>query len=410
MAHYAYVIAGGGAAAAYAARELVARGARPGEVALVSEESVLPYHRYPLSKAYLTQRVPLDVFLVNRPYFYEDSGIQTRLGVRISALDTERATLRLEQEEIIAYENLLIATGAKPIKFDCEGAGSPDLFYLRDINDAQSIRTRAETSETAVLIGGGFTGLELGASLCRIGLKVTLVYMEDRLMPFLFTERMHEFFAHLYEEHGVTLVPSQTVHRFVDAGDGRIEVHLESGDVVKGDFAVAGIGVEPAVDIARGTPIHLDNGIYVNEFLETGAPGVWAAGDVANYADLVYGRRRRGEHMQKARDQGISAARNMTGLRQEYRGVPYCFSEFFEYKWEFWGDQSDCDEVLYVGDLEHGTFSTWWTCHDIVRAAFAMGRVDEERTRARLCVQEQREIPRDIRQRAHVYLETGAGT
>jgi len=409
MAHYAYVIAGGGAAAAYAARELVARGARPGAVALVSEESALPYHRYPLSKAYLTQRVPLDAFFVNRPYFYEDSGIETRLGAGISELDTERAALRLESDDTITYEKLLIATGAKPVKLTCEGAGSPNLFYLRDINDAQSIRTRAETSETAVLIGGGFTGLELGASLCRIGLKVTLVYMENRLMPFLFTERMHEFFARLYEERGVTLVPSQTVNRFADPADGGIEVQLESGDELKGDFAVAGIGVEPAVEIARGTPIHIDDGIYVNEFLETGAPGVWAAGDVANYPDLIYGGRRRGEHMQNARDQGICASRSMTGLRPEYRGVPYYFSEFFEYKWEFWGDGSDCDEVLYVGDLEHGTFSTWWTCHDAVRAAFVMGRVDEERTRARLCVQEQREVPRDIRQRAQVDIETHAG-
>ena len=410
MGHYAYVIAGGGAAAAYAARELVARGARPGEVALVSEESVLPYHRYPLSRAYLTQRVPLDVFLVNRPYFYEDSGIETKLGARISRLDTERAELRLESGDTITYENLLIATGSKPIKFNCEGAGSRSLFYLRDINNAQAIRTKAETSETAVLIGGGFMSLELGASLCRIGVKVTLVYMENRLMPFLFTDRMHEFFARLYGERGVTLVPSQTVNRFADAGDGRIEVQLESGDVLKGDFAVAGIGVQPAVDIARGTPIRIDDGIYVNEFLETGAPGVWAAGDVANYPDLVYGRRRRGEHMQNARDQGISAARNMTGLSREYRGVPYYFSEFFEYKWEFWGDGSDCDEVLCVGDLEHGTFSTWWTCHEAVRAAFVMGRVNEERTRARLCVQEQCEVPRDIRQHAQVYLETHAGT
>jgi hypothetical protein len=114
--------------------------------------------------------------------------------------------------------------------------------------------------------------------------------------------------------------------------------------------------------------------------------------------------------MQNARDQGICASRNMTGLRQEYRGVPYYFSEFFEYKWEFWGDVSDCDEVLYVGDLEHGTFSTWWICRGLVRAAFVMGRVDEERTRARLCVQEQREAPHDIRQRAHTDVETHAGT
>ena len=410
MPHYAYVIAGGGAAAAYSARELVARGARRGDVALISEESALPYHRYPLSKAYITQRVPLDVFLVNRPHFYEDNEIKVWLDTRISSLDTGQAAIHIEEREPITYDNLLIATGSKPVRFDCEGAQSPRLFYLRNISNAQVIRTKAESAETAVLIGGGFNGLELAASLSRMGLKISLVYMENQLMPFLFTARMHEFFFKLYTDRGIDMLPLHTVDKFHDTPDGRIEVHLQEGNPLKADFAVAAIGVKPAVDVAQGTNITIDDGIRVNEFLETGAPQVWAAGDVANYPDLIYGGRRRGEHLQNARDQGIAAARNMTGLHQEYRTIPYYFSEFFEYKWEFWGDPSECDQILHVGDVEHGTFSTWWTCNDVVHAAFVMGRVDEERTRARICVQEQREVPHDIRLRGHIESETHAGT
>lgn len=402
MADYTFVIAGGGAGAAYASRELVSRGARPGEIALISEEPALPYHRYPLSKAFLTERIPVDSFVVNRAYFYEDSGVHTRLGSRIAGLDTEQGVVRLENGDSVGYENLLIATGAKPIRFQCEGADSDKLFYLRNVNDALAIREAARANETVTLIGGGFTGTELAASLSRMGLKATLVFMEDRLMPFVFTGRIHDFFSRLYETRGIELVPGEVVNRFAQTGDGRIQTYLESGASLKSDFAVAGIGAEPAAEIAAGTPLEIDNGIRVNEYLETNVPNVWAAGDVANFPDLVYGRRRRGQHLQNAREQGILAARNMTGQHGEYRAVPYMFSEFFEYKWEFWGDWTDAEEALYVGDIEHGTFSTWWVRDDIVRAAFVTGRVDEERTRARLCVQEQREVPRDIRQRAQV--------
>jgi len=410
MADYTFVIAGGGAAAAYAARELVSRGARAGEIALISEEPALPYHRYPLSKSYLTQHLPIDSFGINRAYFYEDSGIDTRLDSPIAGLDTERGGIQLNSGDFLSYESLLIATGAKPIRFQCEGADSGKLFYLRDAGDALAIRETAQESETVVLIGGGFTGLELSASLSQMGLKATLVYAEDRLMPFLFTDRMHDFFSKLYEKRGIRLVAREVVNRFAETGDGRIQTYLESGGSLKSDFAVAGIGAKPAVEIARDTKLEIDNGIVVNEFLETGVPNIWAAGDVANFPDLVYNRRRRGEHLHNARDQGSLAAQNMTGQHVEYRAVPYMFSEFFEYKWEFWGDCTDAEEVLYVGDLEHGTFSTWWVRDDIVRATFVTGRVDEERTRARLAVQEQREVPRDIRQRAQVNVATPAGT
>jgi NADPH-dependent 2,4-dienoyl-CoA reductase/sulfur reductase-like enzyme len=375
---YDMVILGGGVAAGYAAQQFIKQGLAPEQLRIVSADDALPYDRPPLSKAYLRGKKQEQAILINPPEFYREHGIDVMLETRVEGVDFEDRRLMLAGGAPLPFDKLLIATGSHVRTLDLPNARLPGIHYLRRLSDARRIREASQHAQRAVLIGGGYIGMEVSASLAQVGLAVTVVFPNGRLMEKFFTPEMSAFFQRYYQDRGVTVVPNEKVASF-EGQDRVTAVVLESGDRLPVDLVVAGIGVKPSTELFEGTDLHLEDGVVVNKYLETNLPGIYAVGDVANYYDAVFQRRRRIEHWDNAVEQGKHVSRLMLGAHKEYLHVPYFFSDIFDLSYEFWGDTADADRVVYRGDLDSGEFSVWWLAGDTLVAAFVMGRPDEER-------------------------------
>ena len=375
------VILGGGMVAGYAAKQLVELGLRKGELAILSADNALPYERPPLSKSFLAGKDSEDAIKINPEDFYSEHGIEVRLQCEVTAIDVKRKRLTLKDNDDFGFQRLIIATGARPRILNIPGSRLQNLFYLRSLNDSKMIRNAAEKAKRAVVIGGGFIGMEVAAVLAQKGIEVAMVLNEDRVFKRLFSPEMSSFFERYYAARGVRLIKSMSVTE-LRGGEAVSSAVLKNGEALECDLVVAGIGAQPAIDIVASSGVEVDNGILVNEYLQTSHPDVFAAGDVANYPDVIFGKRRRVEHWDNAVSQGQYCARLLTGDRTPFRHVPYFFSDVFDLSYEYWGDLSDADEVVYRGNVSSSSFSAWWLRQQRVVAAFTMNRPDEERNTA----------------------------
>ncbi len=374
-----FVILGGGMVAGYAAKQMVESGLKAGELTILSADTSIPYERPPLSKGFLAGKDSEESIQINPPDFYKQHGIDVKLGYEVSSLHAQGKKLVSKTAEEFGFETLIIATGARPRTLNVPGGKLEGLFYLRSLSDSKAIREAAEKAKRAVVIGGGFIGMEVAAVLAQKKIEVTMVLNDDRIGKRLFTPEMSNFFEKYYAERGVNIVKSETVTEL--RGDGRVKsVLLGKGREVPCDLVVAGIGVQPITEMLSG--LDLNDGVVVNEYLETGQPGIFAAGDVANYQDVLFGKRRRVEHWDNAVSQGQHCARVVLGERTPFRHVPYFFSDVFDLSYEYWGDTSGADQVVHRGDLSTRSFSVWWLRQKKLVAAFVMNRPDEERESA----------------------------
>jgi NADPH-dependent 2,4-dienoyl-CoA reductase/sulfur reductase-like enzyme len=377
--------------AGYAAKELVERGLRSGELLLLSADSDPPYERPPLSKGFLAGEEPEERVFINPPTFYQEHGIEVRLAAPVRSLDTERRRLHGADGHTYDYERLLLATGAQVRVLDVPGGRLPGVFYLRSLDDSRRIRAAMAEARRAVVIGGGFIAMEVSAVLARKGIDTTMVFPGTRVWQRLFTPEISQFFQRYYEQRGVRLEPRTSVVAF--AGEWRVTgVVTDRGDRLPADLVVVGIGVEPATGPLRDAGLRLEDGVVVNEYLEAGPPGVYAAGDVARYRDLLFDTYRRVEHWDNAVEQGRHAARQLRGERQPFVHVPYFFSDVFDLSYEFWGDHTGADVVVSRGRVESGSFSVWWLRSGRLVAAFVLNRPDEERAAASTWIGERRRL------------------
>jgi NADPH-dependent 2,4-dienoyl-CoA reductase/sulfur reductase-like enzyme len=391
MSKHKYLILGGGMVAGYAAKELVERGLRPGELAIVSADDTLPYERPPLSKGYLAGEQDLKSIQISDEAFYEDHEIEVRLETPVSRVDPRAKKLDTRSGESVSFEKLVLATGAYPRHFPGLQQTPAGLHYLRSVADSSRIRDRSQGARQAVVVGGGFIGMEVASVLARKSVETTLALPEDRVWERFFTPEMSQFFEKYYENRGVRLEHKASVDSISDAGKG-VRVRLKSGKELQADLAVAGIGALPATDLFEGTELKLDHGIVVNEYLETGVDGVWAAGDVTNYYDAIFRTNRHTEHWDNAVEQGKHVARALTGDRARFVHVPYFFSDVFDLSYEFWGDNSGADRVAYRGNLASGEFSVWWLKGGRLQAAFVMRRPEQEREWATRYIESQEPV------------------
>ena len=376
-----FVILGGGMVAGYAAKQLVELGIAPGELAILSADTSVPYERPPLSKGFLAGRDSEESIRINPEDFYRQHGIELRLGCTVAAVDAELKDLSLASGGAFGFDNLIVATGARPRTLDIPGARLPGVHYLRSLDDSKAIRQAAANVKRAVVIGSGFIGMEVAAVLAQKGVEVAMVLREDRIWKQFFTPQMSSYFESYYTARGVRFVKNAVVKE-LRGGPAVTAAVLDSGQTVACEMVAAGIGVVPVTEPLAASGIELENGVKVNEYLETNRPGVWAAGDVANYPDVLFGKRRRVEHWDNAVSQGQHCARALMGERAPFRHVPYFFSDVFDLSYEFWGDPAGADETVHRGDVSSGSFSVWWLRRGILVAAFTMNRPDEERETA----------------------------
>ncbi|XP_030493268.2 monodehydroascorbate reductase [Cannabis sativa] len=398
---FKYVIVGGGVSAGYAAREFAKQGVKPGELAIISKEAVAPYERPALSKAYLfpdsPARLPGFHVCVGSggerllPEWYKEKGIGLILSTEIVKADLAGKTLVSAAGETFKYQILVIATGSTVIKltdFKVQGADAKNIFYLREIDDADTLveAIKAKKNGTAVIVGGGYIGLELGAALRINNLDVTMVYPEPWCMPRLFTSEIAAFYEGYYANKGVKIIKGTVATGFSSNANGEVtEVKLKDGRVLEADIVVVGVGGRPLTTLFKGQVEEEKGGIKTDAFFKSSVPDVYAVGDVATFPLKLYNENRRVEHVDHSRKSAEQAVKAIKASEEgksveEYDYLPYFYSRSFDLAWQFYGD--NVGETVLFGDNNPETpkakFGTYWIKDGKVIGAFLEGGNPEE--------------------------------
>lgn len=336
----------GGGAAGFAAAEILRRENYAGAITLISADPDAPCDRPNLSKDYLAGHAEEGWIPLESPEFYAEAQIELMLGTRVTALDAPSRSVELEDGRRLGFDSVLLATGAEPAHLSVAGADLPHVHTLRSLADSRAIVSAAATSRNAVVIGASFIGLEVAASLRARDLSVHVVAPEARPMEKILGAVAGDFIRALHESHGVTFHLGQTV-----ASISRTELTLGNGSRLPADLVVVGIGVRPLTALAERAGLALDRGIVVDEYLETSAPGIFAAGDAARWPDPVSGDKIRVEHWVVAERMGQVAARNMLGYRERFCFAPFFWSQHYDLVFAYVGHAEQYDRIEIDGDL-----------------------------------------------------------
>jgi NADPH-dependent 2,4-dienoyl-CoA reductase/sulfur reductase-like enzyme len=368
------VIVGGGLASAQAIKSFRESGGE-GPIALISKDETLPYHRPPLSKRFLrgeTDEEPL----VEDEAFYVDHGVEVMLETEVSSVDTRERSVQVGGDEL-GYGKLLLASGAWPRRLPVPGADLDNVFTLRTVANSKAIRAAAESSERAVVVGAGFIGMEVAASLRQLDKQVSLIHLGRWLFDQLGVEQLSDELSALYESKGVELVLGNEVDAF--EGDGSLHaVTTKNGRSVEADLAVVGIGVAPLTDFLEGSGIELDDGIVVDQRFETNVPDVYAAGDVARFYDPLFGTRRRIEHWSNANYQGAEVGKILAGTGEGYNRISEFFTEIFGITIRVFGDaRRDAQVTVHGSLLENDMYALYGDENEEVIGALSIGQSKE---------------------------------
>ena len=352
------VIIGASLAGAKAAEALRKEG-YDGRIVMFGDEPRLPYLRPPLSKEYLRGESPFDKTLVHPPAWYDEQRIELNLATPVRALDSATHEVVLADGHRLAFDRLLIATGSSPRRLTIPGNGLAGVHYLRTVEDADAIRDAAVGAHRVVVIGGGWIGAEVAASMRQLGLPVTVVAPGSVLLERVLGTEVGTVYRDLHAEHGVELVMNQRAAAF--RGTNKVEsVEIADGTRIQGDLVVVGVGAQPRTELAAEAGLDVGDGIFVDEHLQTSVPGIFAAGDVASAWHPLLGSRFRVEHWDNARRQGRAAARNMLGMAEPYVRIPYFYSDQYDLSMEYAGFASAWDQVVFRGEPADREFVAFW--------------------------------------------------
>ncbi|HKW02241.1 MAG TPA: FAD-dependent oxidoreductase [Vicinamibacterales bacterium] len=342
----ASVVILGGGAAGLAAADMLRRQGYGGSITMLSADDSPPSDRPNLSKDYLAGTAKEDWIPLRAPEFYTDNKIDLVLQARAASLDLTQRVVQLDGGKTHRFDALLIATGADPVKIDVPGAAPAQVHYLRSFSDSKAIVARADKAKSVVVVGASFIGLEVAASLRARKLDVHVVAPETEPLARVMGPEIGRVIRRVHEEHGVVFHLGCTV-----ANVDRRTVTLSDGGTVDADFLVLGVGVRPAIALAEKAGLTIDRGISVNEYLETSATGVFAAGDVARWPDRHSGERIRVEHWVVAERQGQTAARNILGARERFDTAPFFWSQHYDLVINYVGHAEHWDHIEVDGDL-----------------------------------------------------------
>jgi len=344
------LIIGGGLAGGYAAISLRQNDLNS-SVLIITAEQHLPYDRVPLSKDFLQGKVKRENLFIRKPDFYEKNKIEILTGKKAIDLEIKNNIAVLEDNTEIKFGKLLIATGGYPRKLNIEGSNKDNVFYLRNIEDSEKIRSAAINSKKAVIIGGGFIGCEIASSLKKIGLDVTIIEKANSILTLALDEETAKLIEEYFRKMGINIITGTSVKQFITKENKAIAVETETGKIINGDIFVVGIGIKINTELAEKAGININNGIIVNESLKTNYENVFAVGDVANFYHPLYETNMRVEHYDVAVRHGKIAGSNMAGLKASYTELPYFFSYMYNLNIYSWGMIKGYDYVVKRGEL-----------------------------------------------------------
>jgi NADPH-dependent 2,4-dienoyl-CoA reductase/sulfur reductase-like enzyme len=371
-----YLLIGGGLAAGEAAKRIREQDAE-GTIVLIGAESHRPYDRPPLSKEFLRGQKPAGQLYFDPEQSFADRHITLRFGQAVTQLDTRQKTARLNGGETIRFQTALLATGGRPVRLRIPGRDLPGVHYLRTIEDSTAIAAEAQAGRRAVIIGAGFIGLEVAASLTQRGVSVTVLETASRIWPRFAAPAVASYVLDYCTARGVRFRTGETASAIKGTAHATA-VATQSGLELPCDFVCIGIGIVPNVELAQTAGLHVENGIVVNEYLETSQAGIYAAGDVANFPDPYAGKRRRVEHWGHAEYSGQLAGQNMAGQRQAYDLLSYVWSDIFDLHLEFAGDETEHDRTVLRGRVEDGRFMLLYLKEQRLCAYFALNTGSKE--------------------------------
>ena len=352
-----FVIVGAGLAGAKAAETLREEG-YDGRLVLLGAEPERPYERPPLSKEYLRGETDREQAYVHEAAFYEEHGIELRSGEHVVRLDPGRRELTLQSDEPLAYDRLLLTTGSAPRRLSIPGSELEGVHYLRTFGDSDALRARLEAGGRLVVIGAGWIGCEVAASARQRGSEVTVIAPHPVPFARVLGSEVGAIYRDIHVDHGVEMLLG-TGAAALEGADSVERVRLNDGRTIDCDSVVVGIGATPRAILAAAAGLAVDNGILVDERLETSAPGVFAAGDVANQLHPSLGRLRV-EHWDNAVQQGPAAARSMLGSTEGYARLPYFFSDQYDVGMEYSGHATDWDRIVFRRDPAEREFIVFW--------------------------------------------------
>jgi len=334
------------------------RDGHPGPIVLVGDEPTLPYNRPPLSKKFLTGELERERLLLRSAHFYENAHVETRLGVRATAIDRTAQRVRLSDGGELNYDKLLLCVGSKPRRLDIPGFDLAGVHYLRTMADVDAIRHELSGARSLVVVGAGYIGLETAASARHLGLDVTVLEMADRPMNRVVAPAISDFYLARHAREGVRIVCNATVDGF--AGDGRVHKVLSGAVEYPADIVVVGVGIVPDSTLAASAGLRCENGLWVDEHCRTSDPNIYAAGDCTNHPSVRYGRRVRLESVDNAVEQGKVAALNMRGKVAVHEHVPWFWSDQYDVKLQIAGLATGYDQTVLRGDPSSGSFGLFY--------------------------------------------------
>jgi 3-phenylpropionate/trans-cinnamate dioxygenase ferredoxin reductase subunit len=349
------LVIGGGQAGAQAV-DTLRREAFGGRIVLVCGEAELPYQRPPLSKKYLSGDLSADRLPFRHRAFYDEHRIEMRLGIPAVRLEPIARQVTLADGEVLGYDRLLLCLGAAARPLSCAGAELPGVHYLRGVADVARIQKAVTRGARAIIIGGGYIGLETAATLRQMGCEVTVLELADRVMNRVVAPYVSQFFAQEHRAQGINVLCDMRVVCL--EGRGRVErVVCADGSSREADLVIAGVGALPVTGLAADAGLACENGIVVDEYCRTQDEAIYAAGDCANYPSLRFGRRMRLESVDNAFEQGKTAALNLLGRQVAHDRVPWFWSDQFDNKLLIVGLSQDYDRQVLRGDPALRSFS-----------------------------------------------------
>lgn len=370
MADTQYLLIGGGLAS-HRAIQMIRQQDETGRITLVGAEPYPPYDRPPLSKEFLRGEKPRDQLVFDTGEALESQNVDLVLDCRVTALDADNKRATLDNQHRISFERALLAPGGEPTRLDLPGARLDGVYYLRTVDDSVALAEAARSADRAVIVGAGFIGMEAAASLTQLGVEVTVLEAAPRIWAEFADETLAGFFEAYCRDRGVTFRTGATVTGF--QGDGRVAaVTTEGADPIPCDFVLVAVGIDPSVELARAAGLTVDDGIVVDERLRTSHPEIFVAGDVANYPDPIFHRRRRVEHWGHAEYCGQVAGANMAGGGMTYGLLTYVWSDIFDLHLEFAGDETQFDEVLVRGRMDDTRFTVLYLKQHRLTAYFSV--------------------------------------
>jgi len=378
MRRYQYVIIGGGMAGGRGAEGIRAID-KEGTIALLAGEPHRPYERPPLSKGYMTGAKTLDEVYLRPAEYYTEQKVDIYPGVWATAVRPADHLVEVRDGEPFQYGKLLLATGGRARRLPIEGADLQGVFTLRTIEDSDAIQEAAKSARSALVLGGSYIGSEVTASLTTRGVPVTMVFPEERILARLVPDALSRHLQKKYEGKGVRFFTGHKPARFV--GEGRVRgAVLDDGQTVDADMVVMGVGIALNLELAQGAGLEMGekSGVRVDRFLRTSDPDIYAAGDIAEWPDRIFDMRRRVEHWDVARTQGLRAGRNMAGENKPYPTLSYFFSDLFDLSFDVWGNPSGSPDVVLRGNLESGSFAFFYFVDGVLSGALAAKRSKEE--------------------------------